>query len=227
MDILKIKPNVQKAVFLAKRAISELVYDAINLEGICFTLPEVQTLLEGITIGGHRLSDQNIALNQARAWKLIFDLVIEGKFALSQETACLIHAQAAKEDALEWGRFRSGSVTIAGTSYVPPKAQLLNQVWNEMVERSHEISQIYERAIFIFLEMSRNQFFYDVNKRMGRFMMNGILLAHGYPVINVPASKKVEFNTLMLNFYESHQHQKMHTFMINCLDPRTMAIMAE
>ena len=73
MDILKIKPNVQKAVFLAKRAISELVYDAINLEGICFTLPEVQTLLEGITIGGHRLSDQNIALNQARAWKLIFE----------------------------------------------------------------------------------------------------------------------------------------------------------
>ena len=44
MDISKIKPNVRKAVFLAKRNILELVYDAVNLEGICYTLPEVQTL---------------------------------------------------------------------------------------------------------------------------------------------------------------------------------------
>ena len=76
MDTSFIKPNVKKAVFLAKRSISELVYDAVNLEGICFTLPEIQTLLDGVTVGGHKLSDQNIALNQAEAWKLIFDLVL-------------------------------------------------------------------------------------------------------------------------------------------------------
>ncbi|CZR83213.1 hypothetical protein CDFC105_43918 [Clostridioides difficile] len=30
-----------------------------NLENNPFTFPEVQTLLDGITVGGHKLSDQN------------------------------------------------------------------------------------------------------------------------------------------------------------------------
>lgn len=52
------KPNKDKALMLAKREIAVLVHDAVELEGIHFTLPEIQTLLDGITVGGHRLSDQ-------------------------------------------------------------------------------------------------------------------------------------------------------------------------
>lgn len=62
-----ITPDKTKALFFAKRQLVELVYDAVNLEGINYTIPEVQTLLDGVTIGGHRLSDQTITLNQAAA----------------------------------------------------------------------------------------------------------------------------------------------------------------
>jgi hypothetical protein len=51
-----IKPNKAKALMLAKRQLVEFVWDAVTLEGINFTLPEIQTLLDGITVGGHRLS---------------------------------------------------------------------------------------------------------------------------------------------------------------------------
>ena len=61
------KPNKAKALMLAKRQLPELVCDAVNLEGIPLTLPEIQTLLDGITVGGHKVSDQHIALNQADA----------------------------------------------------------------------------------------------------------------------------------------------------------------
>ena len=44
-------PNKAKAVMLAKRQLAELVCDAVNLEGIHFTLPEIQTLLDGVTVG--------------------------------------------------------------------------------------------------------------------------------------------------------------------------------
>jgi len=40
-----IKPNQEKAFFFAKRQLPEFVYDAVNLEGINYTLPEIQTLL--------------------------------------------------------------------------------------------------------------------------------------------------------------------------------------
>ena len=73
-------PDRAMARQLAVRDIPSLVYDAVNLEGVAMTLPEVQTLLDGITVGGHKISDQNMALNQAAAWKYMFSLVSEDNF---------------------------------------------------------------------------------------------------------------------------------------------------
>lgn len=80
---------------LAKRQLSELVCDAVNLEGINFALPEIQTLLDGVTIGGRKLTDQQVALNQAEAWRALFSWVENDTFCVSAETACEIHNKAA------------------------------------------------------------------------------------------------------------------------------------
>ena len=45
---MNIKPNKAKAIMLAKRQLPEFVCDAVNLEGINFTLPEIITLLNCI-----------------------------------------------------------------------------------------------------------------------------------------------------------------------------------
>lgn len=225
--MINIKPNPKIALMLAKRSLAELVHDAVNLEGINFTLPEVQTLLDGITIGGHRLHDQEIAVNQSNAWKKLFSDIEFNKFEITKEYLVNLHDIAGRNEALEWGCFRSGGVTIAGTSYMPPKAKELDSCFKVMVEQTSQIKNIYERSIFIFLEMARYQFFYDVNKRMGRFIMNANLLKHGYPVINVPAKRQLEFNQKMLNFYNSHQHEEMNQFMLSCIDNKVIEIMSE
>jgi len=213
---------------LARRQLSELICDAVNLEGIHFTLPEIQTLLEGITVGGHKLSDQKIALNQAQAWQKLFEWAAGGVFELTADKACELHAIAAKDEALQqWGRFRSGGVTIAGTKYMPPEADRLFHVFDDMVAEAQLFTDIYDQAIFVFLCMARAQFFYDVNKRMGRFMMNGLLLNGGFPVINLPAKRQLEFNSLMLAYYESGDQQAMNTFLRSCLDERVIKIMKE
>ncbi len=229
--ILKIKPNMPKALMLAKRQLSELVCDAVNLENINFTLPEIQTLLDGVSLGGRKLSDQQIALNQAEAWKFIFNAVQENKFHFSPEFVCECHGIAGFQEALEWGKFRSGAVTIAGTSYIPPEAKDLKNLWFEMIKNldleNFKNNNIYDAAISLFLQMARIQFFYDVNKRMGRFFMNGFLLSHGYPVINLPAKRQLEFNQKMIDFYESNQMGPMIDFMKSCLDLRAIKIMSE
>jgi len=222
-----ITPNKKKALFFAKRELPVLVCDAINLEGINYTLPEVQTLLDGVTVGGHKLSDELITLNQAKAWNYLFDAIELNQFSLTKEFACQLHAIAAREETLEWGCFRSGAVTIAGTTYMPPNARDLDTLWNEMLTQSEKINDIFDKAIFVFLQMARTQFFYDVNKRMGRFIMNGLLLDKGYPAINLPASRQLEFNKLMLDFYPSGEVVPMTNFMKSCLDPRIIEIMSE
>ena len=222
-----IRPNRDKALMLARRQLAELVCDAVNLEGIPFTLPEIQTLLDGVTVGGHKIADQQVAINQAKAWKYLFGLIEQQLFRVSMETACALHAIAGKDEALDWGKFRSGGVTIAGTSWLPPPADSLPELFNRMIISLDEFQDIYDRAIFLFLTMARTQFFYDVNKRTGRFMMSGLLLSHGFPLINLPAVRQLEFNELMLEFYSSNDQQPMNTFLRSCLDPRIIAIMNE
>ncbi|MFC3853201.1 Fic family protein [Salinispirillum marinum] len=216
------KPNVPLALQLAKRDVPALVYDAVNLEGVAMTLPEVQTILDGITVGGHKISDQNMALNQAKAWERLFDLVGKGPFRFDKDTALLLYGIAGKEEALEWGNFRSGYVSIVGADYEPPAPNELDDRWVEIQQMVEREPDTYDQAITAFLQMARAQFFWDVNKRMGRFMMNGILLAAGFPIINVPAKRQQEFNTLMLDFYASNDMVPMNAFLRSCLDPKVV-----
>lgn len=221
------KPDRAKALMLAQREISSLVHNAVELEGIHFTLPEIQTLLDGITVGGRKLLDQKIAVNQGKAWQYLFASIKDGTFELSKNFVCELHAIAGEEEALEWGKFRSGGVTIAGTAYMPPRADQLENLFTAMIQSLHAFPNIYDKAIHVFLTMARCQFFYDVNKRMGRFMMNGILLDAGYPVINLPAARQLEFNQLMLPFYDSGDEAAMNTFLRSCMDERVVRIMSE
>ena len=235
-----IKPNRKKALFLAKKQLPELVCDAVNLEGVNFTLPEIQTLLDGITVGGHSLQDETIALNQANAWRFLFDCVEQDRFALSKDFVCDLHGILAQKEALTWGVFRNGGVTIAGTNHIPPRADKLPTLWQQLTGKHHpallqsemrqskiDIEQTYTCAISLFLQMARIQFFYDANKRLGRLMMNGILLVNGLPAINLPAKKQLEFNQLMLDFYASDDEQPMQIFMRACLERKILEIMSE
>ncbi len=233
----KITPNHQKALFLAQKQLPELVCDAVNLEGVNFTLPEVQTLLDGVTVGGHALQDQTITLNQAAAWRFLFARIsgdaTAGGFDLSATFVSELHRIVARHEALTWGKFRDGGVTIAGADYRPPPAAKLPALWARLAEKyqpfvrqtTPAIEATYTAAIGLFLEMARAQFFYDANKRVGRLMMNGVLLSCGLPIINLPAKRQLEFNRLMLDFYPSGEQRSMQTMLRACLDKKVLEIM--
>lgn len=109
------QPNMPLAKQLAKRDVPALVYDVVNLEGVAMTLPEVQTILDGITVGGYRISDQNMVMNQVKAWGCIFDLVTQGTFLFNKEVALKIH-------------------DIAKSEYEPPAPTELELKWFEVEE---------------------------------------------------------------------------------------------
>ena len=121
---------------------------------------------------------------------------------------------------------------IAGTEYMPPPTDQPPELFARMIEEAEKIQDVYDRAVFYFLRMARSQFFYDVNKRahckwIGRFMMNGFLLQNGYPAINLPAKRQLEFNRLMLDFYSTGDQDAMNNFLRSCLDKKIINIMKE
>lgn len=216
-------PNKRLAKYLAVREVPSLVCEAVNLEGVVMTLPEVQTILDGITVGGHKISDQNMVINQANTWKRIFELIDGNKFEFKKTIALELHKIAGKEEAFEWGVFRSGNVSISGSDYEPPSPEHLDEIWLQIESEIDLITDVYDKAIAVFLKMARAQFFWDVNKRMGRFMMNGLLLKEGYPIINVPVKRQLEFNKLMLAFYPSNDMKDMNDFLRTCIDEKIIA----
>ncbi|PJE78022.1 hypothetical protein CI610_03048 [invertebrate metagenome] len=216
------KPNRDVAIQLAIREIPSLVHNTALLENVNFTLPEIQTLLDGVTVGGHKLSDQTMVLHQNKAWRFLIEQLKSKKFVFNKDTALKLHSIAGAEEALEWGCFRSGSVTIAGSNHIPCEAKNLDAQWKYMEEQVAQIIDVYDRATTVYLEIAYNQFFWDTNKRTGRLLMNGIILDAGFPLINVPALKQAEFNNLMLDYYESHDYKPMNEFLRGCIHPKIL-----
>lgn len=209
-------PDKSRAVFRAKKMLEGIVYDTVALEDNPFTFPEVKTLLDGITVGGHKLSDEKQVLSQAKSWKCLLARVERNQFQLSKNLFLELHALVAEEEALTWGQFRDGAVSIAGTNHRPPPAVSLDGVFDGGIAEIHRINNPHEQAVAFFLFGSLNQFFWDGNKRTSRLMMNGWLLSHGYDVINIPAAKKLEFNQKMIRFYDSLDGTEMIDFMVRC-----------
>ena len=213
-------PDVRRACFHVRKVLEGVVHDTVALEGNPFTLPEVKTLLDGVTVGGHRVEDARQVVNQAASWKELLLRVESGSFTLDRPTFCALHALVAREEAVEWGVFRTGSVTIAGTDHRPPPPEALSGLYDAGVAALRRVPNVCERAIATFLFGALHQFFYDGNKRTSRLMMNGILLSAGEDGISVPARRALEFNEAMIRFYDSRDGTEMMRFMSECsLDP--------
>lgn len=207
--------RIARACFRARKILAELVYDTAALEGNPFTFPEVQTLLEGITIGGHKVEDEQQVLNQAAGWRFLIEKVATRQFGVTREMFCELNRLVAREEALAWGVFRDGDARIAGTLHAPPKASELNEIFARGIELLVGLDNPIEKGIMAFLFGALSQFFWDGNKRASRLIMNGIIMSAGYDAITVPARQRLEFNSKMIRFYDSGDGTEMARFLIS------------
>ena len=222
--------SVERVAFRFHRMLPEIVWDASVLEGNPFTYPEVKTLLDGVTIGGRKISDQEQVLNLAESARHLWMLVKAGKFSLGKATFTELHALVARNEALEWGHFRGEGKEIGYTpnvglgelgQYTPlptvAGAPELNRIFtNALQALQDEVPHPFEKAAAFFLFGALQQFFFDGNKRTSRFMMNGILMSAGIDAISVPAAKAQEFNESMVRFYVEKNATEMMNFLMGC-----------
>lgn len=199
--------EIKQLILLAKKLLPDVVFNMASLENNPFTFPEVQTLLEGITVGGHKLSDQQQILDLQDSWSYIFKSVNKNNFEINKDTCNKINKIVAQNEALVAGQFRYGQVSINGSEYCPPKAEELDIIFEKQLSIiKNRCSSNVELAMEIFVFMALNQFYFDGNKRTGRLMANGILLSSGQGFLNIKAKDKLEFNTLMLELYNDENH---------------------
>lgn len=220
--------SMDRVCFRFHKMLPEFVWDASVLEGNPFTFPEVKTLLDGVTVGGRKISDQEQVLNLAESSKRLLAMVKGGQFSLAKTVFTELNGIVARKEGLEWGMFRGEGEETRLTPdvslgergrYTPlptlPRAPELNRVFSAGVT-ALQACEPFERATAFFLFGALQQFFFDGNKRTSRFMMNGVLMSHGIDAISVPAAKAQEFNEKMVDFYLSKDATEMMEFLAGC-----------
>jgi len=226
--------SMERVTFRFHQMLSVFVWDASVLEGNPFTYPEVKTLLDGVSVGGRKIFDQEQVLNLAESSKHLLALVKASKFSLDKATFTELHSLVARNEALEWGHFRGEGKEISYTPdvalgeqgrYTPlptlTGAPDLNRVFLQGVEElNNQVAHPFEKALAFFLFGALQQFFFDGNKRTSRFMMNGILMSAGIDAISVPAAKVQEFNEKMVRFYLDKDATEMMAFMVGCYESK-------
>lgn len=211
--------NEKKAIFVAKKMFAQLIYDFQSLEGMPFTFPEVTTFLQGITVGGHKISDQDKLRQQQLGWQRLIALVEQERFTLSEKTACELEGIVAKEEALIPGIIRNGAVSVSSGDFAfhPPDAHELPSILAKSFQDANDVSVfICHRGYRLALDFAYNQFHWEGNKRTGTLMMNGLFLSNGILPCSVPAKRLQEYNTLLVNFYKTGGYRPLIDFYKHC-----------
>jgi len=230
-----IEPNppgsTERAVKRFRTSMPQFVWEAAQLEGNPYTFPEVQTLLDGVTVGGRKLSDTQQILGLRDSMTLLCSAVMDGSFIANKTMACTLNALIAKEEALEWGHFRGEgkersnvSVNLGAETWRPKPtiaggSNLTHTFDAGLTALTATIRSPIERALALKLFMCREQFFYDGNKRTARAVMNGVLMSHGFDGISIPAAKQLRYNQLMTAFYPTGKATEMMIFLQDCFAP--------
>lgn len=199
----------EQSLFLAKKKWDENVYCGMRMENRAVTFPQTKTILQGVNVPSVQLSDIQAILNMRDAWRFLLDSI---HAPVTLEYLCKLNDFIARNEALEWGKLRSGSVGISGTDYEPPVPH------RETVEK--ELDQILcsnasttEKALEVFAWGTRGQFFWDGNKRTSMTLANKLLIDGGAGLLTITDKHMERFNELLLNYYNTGESEQLKQFL--------------
>jgi hypothetical protein len=232
-DVDKIGPStVERSRHRFRAHLPELIWNTAAFEGNNFTLPEVKTLLEGVTVGGKKLEDAQQIIALSEAYNLLDVMVGNGQFSLSKDVSDQLHGLVARHEAIEAGSFRGegrvqggGTVQLASGGVVPGTEHgeggvLLREHFASLVDYLSAVSDARRRALIYFASATRRQFYFDGNKRTARLMMAGELMSSGYDLVSVPYGRKLEFNNALDILFDRDNATELLRFLSTCTLPR-------
>lgn len=224
-DVDTITPSsVERSRHRFRAHLPELIWNTAALEGNNFTLPEVKTLLEGVTVGGKKLEDAEQIIALSEAYSRLDEMVAAGRFSLSKEISDELHHLAARHEAIESGLFRGegkvqggGTVRLASGGVVPGTEH--GEHFASLVSYLETVTDPRRRALIYFASATRRQFYVDGNNHTARLMMTGELMFSGYDIVSVPYSRKLEFNNELDVLFDRDDATELLRFLSTCTLP--------
>ena len=198
----------EQNLFLAKKVLVSNIYNSVRLEGINTTYPDTKTILEGVNVPTLKLDEINCILNLRDAWNFVL-INIDDEIDLN--FICKVNSFVSRNESLEWGVLRNGRVGINGVDYIsdiPNMDDVKNNI-NDILNENNATT----KAIKLMLYLMRSQIFWDGNKRTSMIVANKILISNGCGVITIKECDIKEFNTLLTEYYNTNNDEKLCLFL--------------
>ena len=192
----------------AKKNLVRLVFTTSRFEGLITTLPQTQTIIDGMSAAGVSIDDTNVIVQLKRGWQY----VIRENKPLSLNIEQNINLLVARYDSLDPGSFRTGNVTVelgnSNGEWQPPEINLDQErkFFDELMQKDTSIT---DKAMTLMYHNMINQLFWDGNKRTATLAANKLMIDNGDGLINVPLNKWDKWNELISEFYLTGKMDKL------------------
>lgn len=206
--------DMEKTVYIFKANLEEIVWHFLRtLQNNPSTLPQTATILKGQTVSGISVDDLMQVKNYGDGAKELIRMLRAGEFDLTEQCACSIHRHVSSQNSPKLGVFRSPDIDVRSIDNTPSAFHSLSALAEKGFDfLKTKVADPKERAVALFLFMSRSQFFCDANLRTSSLMMNGCLMQNGYWPITVLNRDSEEFHEKLGRFYETGNANEMMDF---------------
>jgi Fic family protein len=175
----------------------ELTYASNAIEGNTLSRNETALVVEkGLTVRGKSLREHLEAVNHAEALDYLGSLAREGERPITRHDILSLHSLVLRRiDDENAGRFRSIQVRIAGSEVILPAPLQVPTMMDDLVSwlnapHSEHTATFAADAHLKFVSIHP---FVDGNGRLGRLLMNLILMRGGYPPALIRKEDREEY----------------------------------
>ena len=202
-------------IFFAKRKLVDNIYKSANLEGIAVTFADTYSFMNNVNTGKISIDDMFKLKGLKDAWEYVFNTIDED---LTIDYIKKIHFEICKgQNIYPLGDFRTKVVGITGTSWRPKLPSECN--YEQELKEILNITDKLDRCINLFCWIQRSQMFLDGNKRVANLVANKEMIRNGQGIISVPVEKIGEYFTLLIDYYETNNMNKLKEWIVNnCID---------
>jgi Fic family protein len=216
------RPLPYSAISKIKESLSiEWTYNSNSIEGNTLSLRETQMVLQdGITVKGKSLREHFEAKNHEHAINYLYQ-IINDDYILRSIDILSLHGLVLRTIEDDYaGRIRNAGVRITGANFVPPNANKVSDLLDELIQFINEnplqLNDIELATIFHHKLVWIHPFF-DGNGRTVRLAMNLLLIRKGFPpAIILKNDRKKYYDAL--NQANNGNYQKLTLLMCQALE---------
>ncbi len=205
LNYFKILKELPKASFrdLLDRFAANFTYESNALEGNSLTLKDVTIVMfENASVKGKDLRE----IYETRNSRKVVELIIKNKFRVIQEDIIKMHKMLVKDIEIQTGYKKFPNVII-GKKIKTTLPERVEEEMGKLVkwyqENKNKIHPIKLAALF-HGKFEKIHPFEDGNGRVGRFLINIILINNKYPPLIVRKSQRLAYITSLEKFDNKH-----------------------